>query len=185
MTNTNLPRQESVQSESTRDVKSDDPSITKDSATPRETDSDSSKCSGKVLTESEKQVAGLVGLGLALAALGLFFWIGPIAMRWIEDRWNRSTAPTDALSERVRDLQKKQLLGEEAKPSRILDLEADRAEYEGRMDEANRLRGLAANSRKREQEKAADEKEFQEWRKKKYGESLPERNGKDFVLPKW
>lgn len=185
MTNTNLPRQDSQQNESNHDVERGDPPITKDSATSKETGGVNSNSSGKTLTESEKQVAGLLGLGLVIAGIALIGWIGPKGIQWIEDRWNRSTAPTDALSERVRELQKKQLLGEEAKPSRILDLEADRAEYEGRMDEANRLRGLAANSRKREQEKAADEKDFQEWRKKKYGELLPEQNGRDFVLPKW
>ncbi|MBA4017013.1 MAG: hypothetical protein C0483_07565 [Pirellula sp.] len=64
---------------------------------------------------------------------------------------------------------------DERKSSQTIETEADRAEYDGRLEDAARLRQKAALRLAEEQAKAARDKDFQEWRRKKYGETTSER----------
>lgn len=170
-----LPQQGPPHSDSTQDVLSKTQlasSLPDDELRALEkADVTGSKKSRPTLSESERNLAGFMGLGIVVASIALLVWLGPKAAGWIEDRWNRSNAPSKAAEEQLHDLLKKRLVSEDTKPSRTLELEADRAEFEGRIDEATRLRQIANQRRSEEQDKAVKEKEFQEWRRNRYGEA--------------
>lgn len=112
-------------------------------------------------SSTTQAVVVLVSLGIVLIGILLL----PRVVDWIGDRWNSRISPPDVLDKLI----------DERKSSQTIETEADRAEYEGRLEDAARLRQKAAMRRSEEQSKAAGDKQFQEWRRMKYGESSGER----------